>query len=168
MKGFFGKTNPSQYVDKYVIGKKNKDRQATTESLKKMLFECALSPIDTDVYGSMLVIAELKLKRAYSSTFLSNLTKEYVKVVHNYAMINKDNYNRYAYFVTDYEDKLRAQVANFKKTGKSEPELMEDNYYARLVESMFIMKTLKDDLREVYYHYCPNERPKKDNNERVE
>lgn len=167
MEGFLGNRNPSQYVDKYIVGRKKDDLQATTQQLKKTLFECALSPKDTNVFGAIMVIAELKLKRAYSSTFLTKLTKEFVKVIHDYAMINKSNYNRYCIFVTNYEKKMRKQINEQKSTGKSEPELMEDDYYYRLVESMYVLQILKEDLREVYYHHCPNDRPKQ-TGERVE
>lgn len=169
MKGFFKKTNPSDYVNSYIEDKKKRSPNSNTQTLKKFLFECVVSPIDTDVYGAILVLTELKLKRAYSSTFINNLTKQVIKVIHDKASESPANYNRYSIFTTKYEQNLFKELNKQLAKGKIEAELMQDDYYFRLIESLDIMSKLKEDLREVYYHHCPNKRPKSNNtDERVD
>lgn len=160
MKGFFEKQNPSDYVKRYLEGKKNKDPKYTTENLKKVLFECATSDIDTDIYGSILILIELKMKRVYSTAFVDKLTKQYIKVIFSRAMLNPNHYNRYALFLRKYLSKIDAQIEYFNEhTGKVEQELMQSNHYYKLVESYNILKRIRVNIKEAYYHHCPEARP---------
>lgn len=168
MKGFLDNLNPSEYVRIYVDGKKEGNPRATTQRLKKLIAKSAVSSNDTEVYGAILLIVELKLQRAYSSVVLNGLVDELIKAVHDNAIIKPENYARYRVFVNDYSQKVHDQIMDFAKTGKSEPELMQDNHFFRLAESYYIFKQLKQDLLEVYYHHYPNKRPKTSNEQRVE
>lgn len=164
MEGYFKKQNPSEFVDNYIENRKK--RATTTEELKTFLAKCAVSSVDTDIYGAILILAELKLKRVYSSTFVDKLTKNFIKIVHDKAIKSTKNYNRYYNFFAKYENRLYDELDKFRASGKSEPELMQDDFYFRLIESIGIMNVLKEDLREVAYTLCPSKRPKKD--DRVE
>lgn len=161
MRGYFEQLNPSDYVRKYLEGKRKRDPKFTTERLKQWLYECAVSDIDTDVYGSILLLIELKTKRVYSTVYVDRLIQNQIKTIHRKAMISPEKYNRYAIFLRKHLAKVSAQIEFINKsTDKPVQELMQNDTYYKLVESYHILTLIRDDIKEVFYYHCPEKRPK--------